>query len=1590
LRATQVKCEEYAEATKALRSCLKLYADRGVPEYSAEVKRARQLFKEAQNANFDPPHDKMMHETVASPHNQNIVMSIMMETPQTSMTMPSALTEPSTTYSRESSGAGTSRPGQGQLQTLLEELDMGGHDAETAVSPMHGGCHGQSMFPKLPLSELLKSSGKLDKSSLEEGNTYMKKQLEDFKASKVEKSHEVEGLILRIKEIEKERDQERKDRVLAAVAHQKILEALAQDKMTNAITLAECESLKKIADVSETSYKELVLAIDNEKEKINNAQASKVQQLEDEIQRLRDKSNYTGAIESARLSEELTAKRKEIAMLKEQCQKTSREVTSLTATNRKLQSEKDSAAIEISGLKSEIDHLQSEIKRVSSQSASANVPERNTDINNLKFELQTERNRREILESSLQKEYDKPPPPPTCMPFGYPPMPMQMLPMQMPMQMPMQIPMQMPMQMYAPDNSSNSKLKVVEIDLATERAIKEQLENVIQELRSTHQKDRSAMQQEISDLHRTREQEIPDLHRTRAEVDRLNQELGNVQCSNDELSRQLDDTTNELSDTLNELSDVKNRMLQISCELSSTIEEKDDEKRKLSNAAKELLSTREDLNKIKEDLKNSKDFLRRKEAEVECWSSENARLKKEYGEAITMFEAEICRGKEDKEEIESKVRRLQSDLSTAKLHLQDLLEELEAARTDATHSTMALDSSRADVRAKEKQLDQAQREASQARKETSQAQQEMNELTNNYEELTAYMCKLQENVSAERKALSQKNDETLEKLRSAETAIEVVNKIVSNLKSENNDFTARLSFYKKMESILRSIPLQLETVVSDFYSSTNTNEEAPDDEESNPTLDSLESRTSHLLQCISTHIKELKGDIQSRDRTLEKTQWHLSNTAQDFSLMESKYKTLKKKMNEVGNLQQDYDELLDQYKLLDEDMETLEHHLTSTHLEKEQKLQEERDVFESRLREAVDDLEELESERNTLKNEHDRALAESVRKDGRIRALEIDNQLIETLEKQALEYDAALFEKDIRIENLDEKLKSFQSKLEALEKQAVEYDAALFQKDMKIDALEVELLKLETLKKQSKDDAMMIDTLEEELHSSIHRRDPLVFPNVPYFNQDTANMGWFAANVLIQENSETNQVTDDSSALTEEGDEKQATNPFDEDSVVEERNYYQGDMLKAGVYELDGPKVSLRNKADDAIVWSLEREEHERMLNEAATLKDKIHTLEISNDFLESQLAGFSDEVNDSEAISCLRNALDKSYNDHREELICWTERVHELQNICNQSMIIIKAESGTSPNDQIFDLDEIADLPSAIVTFSSRTKREVILLQNEIQTLKGCIEKLSAQLARSEACAIENAKAHENAMTDLESTHQAARENDLALISSLQNAIEEKEILLRETIHQALMDQDELHQHEIGTLKSQMVQLEESNKALNLELIDLSVQPSISVPDGHTECNKKLALVEMDLKQSLIDREDTRIKQSIELASINAEFHNAMVSVDELLKENQKIKRDIEILLSKETVEDRNFEKEMNAAHTRFESMEKALQQRVSRLEGEKHKLVAEYNAERNNKEDEHTKTRIELCAWKLGMTIPILIEFLLGNTLLTTPDNC
>ena len=59
-------------------------------------------------------------------------------------------------------------------------------------------------------------------------------------------------------------------------------------------------------------------------------------------------------------------------------------------------------------------------------------------------------------------------------------------------------------------------------------------------------------------------------------------------------------------------------------------------------------------------------------------------------------------------------------------------------------------------------------------------------------------------------------------------------------------------------------------------------------------------------------------------------------------------------------------------------------------------------------------------------------------------------------------------------------------------------------------------------------------------------------------------------------------------------------------------------------------------------------------------------------------------------------------------------------------------------------------------------------------------------------------------------------------------------------------------------------------------------------------------------------------------------------------------------------------------AQQTQFVSMEKALEGRVMRLEREKEKLVADFNAQMIEEDEEHTKTKIELSAWKLEVSYP------------------
>ena len=220
-----------------------------------------------------------------------------------------------------------------------------------------------------------------------------------------------------------------------------------------------------------------------------------------------------------------------------------------------------------------------------------------------------------ILESSLQKEYDRgnnqgggfayP------MPFGY------------------------PMMGSHPNNDNNfAKLKTLEIDLATERASKDMLENVIQDLRTTHDQEKETMQSQYSSLVLSHEEETSELlaqvGEKRAEVDLLHQELSSLKSAKASIARQLDDT-------MNEMSDLKEQLVQTSCELSSTMEEKAMLSSTVSGLEKvkeDLVQTREDLHKTTAELKVEREALRRKESEGEYLRDENTRLKKEYSEAI--------------------------------------------------------------------------------------------------------------------------------------------------------------------------------------------------------------------------------------------------------------------------------------------------------------------------------------------------------------------------------------------------------------------------------------------------------------------------------------------------------------------------------------------------------------------------------------------------------------------------------------------------------------------------------------------------------------------------------------------------------------------------------------------------------------------------------------------------------------------------------------------------------------------------------------------------------------------------------------------
>jgi uncharacterized protein (UPF0335 family) len=211
----------------------------------------------------------------------------------------------------------------------------------------------------------------------------------------------------------------------------------------------------------------------------------------------------------------------------------------------------------------------------------------------------------------------------------------------------------------------------------------------------------------------------------------------------------------------------------------------------------------------------------------------------------------------------------------------------------------------------------------------------------------------------------------------------------------------------------------------------------------------------------------------------------------------------------------------------------------------------------------------------------------------------------------------------------------------------------------------------------------------------------------------------------------------------------------------------------------------------------------------------------------------------------------------------------------------------------------------------------EILSLKEQVEKLEQENNKLSALLAESQSEAIEASRTHCD---------------DQETIFELRTALAKKDELPTSSPQDSATHKDDGHQAELDQWISRV-------DALENELIELKNKES--------DCD--------------------------ECQRFNLELVNVMNSLNDLQIENQGLKT--EILLwetsdeGKAAGEKINFEKEMNAAHKRFMSMEKSLEERIKRLEKEKEKLTADHVDEISRKSKQHDKTRIELSAWKLEM---------------------
>ena len=607
----------------------------------------------------------------------------------------------------------------------------------------------------------------------------------------------------------------------------------------------------------------------------------------------------------------------------------------------------------------------------------------------------------------------------------------------------------------------------------------------------------------------------------------------------------------------------------------------------------------------------------------------------------------------------------------------------------------------------------------------------------------------------------------------------------------------------------------------------------------------------------------------------------------------------------------------------------------------------------------------------------------------KIECLEEENERLSEIEKQVLERDAIIFDNENKINELQKEIEIANNALEILRPASVpsresrnkprahsldehEIYPDLLPSDVDvcnelaslrsvIKALESQNMKLsEKLADLQGGAPKMHDAQIQTLESSMDIPPP---PPLPLQNAEVQTMA---------SSSDFDDVVSLKQRLSE---------------LIE-----QNDQLTKHIDQLKQDAQS--NEAKDSAEWSREKED---LLKEIGSLSDKVQHLQEINDDLSSKIIRSQAEFDEAtDRDSKMLGSLHSEVDDLKQQNKMLRDDLSKLPSRSHDEMVVDGGLNGER-EDMLREITSLRDHIQTLEEYNEELSSQLIALQEALESIRMQERDAVAEEIKDMQSQIEVLESTNESLVaklnDRSSDSSQAENSHQLEIASLKRALEEKNTHNHDDCKKALDSQKQQYENELNNLKSQLLGLKSQETGDDIHdgckktLADQEMKHQSEI-DGlksqlcqlqeYNDANQEdISLLQIDLQNALNDCDENEIRHQQELSTVNMEFTNALNSLENLQKENKRLKLDIQSLsdLSKASLhgeqsdDNAYFEREITAAHSRFVSMEKSLQDRIERLEGEKYKLLTAHKDEMEKKDSAFDTVRVELSAWKLEM---------------------